>query len=596
LRQDNHPDKIGRYQILERVGRGGMGVLLRGVDPVLDREVAIKLMLLDFSEDAEQMRPRFYREARAAAKLQHPNIVTVFEFAEDGNTPYIVMEFLRGQSLQARMNSPLPLTLDEKLHVIAQLCNALHYAHEQGVVHRDIKPANIFILPDGSVKLLDFGVAKLATSTLTRQGDVLGSASYMSPEQVSGGAVDGRSDIFSTGVVLYELLANRKPFQADTLTAQVVKLLREEPPSLDEVAPGLPPHLVGTVRKALAKEPVVRFQTAGDLAKELQWIRQNLLSQNQAALALDETRFATPTQLIELQKHLDKDRMEAAGVVSPSGVRSGSAIIPAKPQPGWVVPAMIGAGVVAAGALVFMLMSGRTDPTPEPGTTPGAAAATPGAAPPVTASPATPAMRNLQVESIPAGADIVVDNQPTNQRTPATIQLSGAGPHRLRLSRPGSVTQEIMLTDADLKAGAVSYKLVSAEPTGVQVSISAPYPVEVWNGSQSLGRAADSHRLRIEPGTRLRIAARNYLLNDTITVPGRNFEYRAPAVGYLTVLTNFETCEVRVSGQTLGAPPITKLPVAAGQYRVEVICPDGQNPPGQFVTVNPNETETARIR
>jgi serine/threonine-protein kinase len=590
-RQDNHPEKIGRYQILERVGRGGMGVLLRGVDPVLDREVAIKLMLLDFSEDADQMRPRFYREARAAAKLQHPNIVTVFEFAEDGNTPYIVMEFLRGQSLQARMTSPLPLSLDEKLNVIAQLCNALHYAHEQGVVHRDIKPANIFILPDGSVKLLDFGVAKLATSTLTRQGDVLGSASYMSPEQVSGGAVDGRSDIFSTGVVLYELLANRKPFHADTLTAQVVKLLREEPPSLDEVAPGLPPHLVGVVKKALSKEPATRFQTAGDLAKELQWIRQNLQSQNQGALALDETRFATPTQLAELQKHLDKDRIEAAATVSPSGVRSGSAIIPAKQQPPWVVPAMIGAAVIAAGALVFMLMRGGGEQPAADGRV-ETVTSVPGGP---TTPPAVPT-RKLQVETIPAGADIVVNGQPTSLKTPATVQLSGTGPHRLRLSRPGSETQEVTLTDADLKAGAVSYKLAEPAPAGVSVTISASYPVEVWNGSQSLGRAAESHRLRVEPGTRLRIASRAFLLNDTVTVPGRNFEYRAPAVGYLTVLTNFETCEVRVGTQSLGAPPITRLPVAAGQYRVEVVCPTGQNPPGQFVTVNPNETATARIR
>ena len=206
------PAQIGRYQVIERVGKGGMGVLFRGMDPVLDREVAIKLMLVDFSDDEEQMRPRFYVEARAAAKLQHRNIVTVFEFAEEGNTPYI----LRGTSLAARMVSPLPLSLDAKLDIIAQLCDALHYAHEQGVVHRDVKPANVFLLTDGTVKLLDFGIAKMASSGLTRQGDVLGSASYMSPEQVRGSdMVDGRADIFSTGVVLYELLAGKKPFESD---------------------------------------------------------------------------------------------------------------------------------------------------------------------------------------------------------------------------------------------------------------------------------------------------------------------------------------------------------------------------------------------
>ena len=241
-----NPEKIGRYQVIERVGRGGMGVLYRGVDPVLDREVAIKLMLVDFSEDEEQMRPRFYREARAAAKLQHRNIVTVFEFAEEGSTPYIVMEFLRGVSLAARMTSPLPLTLDDKLDIVAQLCTALHYAHEQGVVHRDVKPANVFILNDGTVKLLDFGIAKVTTSTLTRKGDVLGSASYMSPEQVSGSDdVDGRSDIFSTGVVLYELLAGRKPFHAEAPTAIIMKILHEPPTPLEQLVTGLPAPLDG---------------------------------------------------------------------------------------------------------------------------------------------------------------------------------------------------------------------------------------------------------------------------------------------------------------------------------------------------------------
>src|SRR4029079_877573 len=205
-----------------------MGVLFRGVDPALDREVAIKLMLVDFSEDEEQMRPRFYREARAAAKLQHRNIVTIFEFAEEGTTPYIVMEFLRGVPLNSRMSSPVPLSLGDKIDTVAQLCTALNYAHEEGVVHRDVKPANVFILNDGTVKLLDFGIAKVTTSTLTRKGDVLGSASYMSPEQVSGSdAVDGRSDIFSAGVVLYELLAGRKPFHAEAPTAIIMKLLHE---------------------------------------------------------------------------------------------------------------------------------------------------------------------------------------------------------------------------------------------------------------------------------------------------------------------------------------------------------------------------------
>src|SRR4249919_172864 len=247
-----HLEKIGRYKVLERVGKGGMGVLYRGFDPVLDREVAIKLMLADFSEDAEQMRPRFYREARAAAKLNHRNIVTIFEFAEESNVPYIVMEFLRGSPLGARLHAQPPLTLDDKLNIVAQLCDGLAYAHEQGVVHRDVKPDNVFLLEDGTVKLLDFGIAKLTSSTLTRQGDVLGSASYMSPEQVSGGeSVDGRADIFSTGVVLYELLAGRKPFVADSPTAVILKILKEDPTPIETLVKDLPPELIAAVMRAL---------------------------------------------------------------------------------------------------------------------------------------------------------------------------------------------------------------------------------------------------------------------------------------------------------------------------------------------------------
>src|SRR5688500_9890505 len=415
-----------------------MGVLYRGIDPVLDREVAIKLMLMDFSEDTEQMRPRFYREAQAAAKLQHSNIVTVFEFAEDHNTPYIVMEFLKGSSLAQRMTSPLPLTLDDKLNVVAQLCGALHYAHSQGVVHRDIKPANIFILPDGTVKLLDFGVAKLTTSTLTRQGDVLGSASYMSPEQVSGSdTVDGRSDIFSVGVMLYELLAGRKPFMGEGPTATIVKILREDPPSLNQTAPGLPPQLVAAVEKALAKNPPDRFQTAGDLARELQWLRRSIDVAAPGAPGLEESRFATPTQMYELQKQLD---LPPAPGAKPAEKESKNR---------WVIPVAVAAVLLIGVAAVFggkFLKGNSTASDPATASPAASTAATPAA--PVEATPAS-----LQITTDPPGAAISVNGRPTNQTTPASVALAGPGPFALKLTKRGFVAQDINLTDADLKKG-----------------------------------------------------------------------------------------------------------------------------------------------
>ena len=573
----NIPEKIGRYQILERVGKGGMGVLYRGVDPVLDREVAIKVMLVDLSDDTEQMRPRFYREAQAAARLQHPNIVTIFEFAEDHNMPYIVMEFLRGTPLDARLASPIPLTLDDKLNVVAQLCSALNYAHAQGIVHRDIKPANIFVLPDGSVKLLDFGVAKLTSSTLTRQGDVLGSVSYMSPEQLSGSdSIDGRSDIFSVGVMLYEMLGGRKPFKGDSPTTTIVQILRETPPALDSLVAGLPTQLIAVVAKALAKDPSDRYANAGELARDLQLIRRNLAVTQEGA-DFDETRFASPAELKVLQQQLELDA---------------SSRPPAPPAPAparrWTVP-LVAAAVVMIGVAAVVVGNRR-----DGGGTPAATTTvptTPGGAP---APPVT--SRVIRIESSPQGAEVALDGKPTGEMTPAPLTLSGPGPFSLRLSKRGFVAQEVRLTEADLARGSATYTLAAAEVARVPVTIASAYPVEVLSGSQTLARASASHQLSVPAGTRLRVVARDLLLDHPLSVGPRPMTYNTPSVGRLTVLTRYETCNVKVGDRILGFPPITRKEVAAGQYRVDIVCQGGVSPPGQFVTVSPNETATVKVQ
>ena len=574
------PEKIGRYQILERVGKGGMGVLYRGVDPVLDREVAIKVMLVDFSDDTEQMRPRFYREAQAAAKLQHSNIVTIFEFAEDDNTPYIVMEFLRGTGLDARMAAPLPLTLDDKLNIIAQLCSALNYAHAQGVVHRDIKPANLFLLPDGTTKLLDFGVAKLTSSTLTKQGDVIGSVSYMSPEQLSGSdTIDGRSDIFSAGVVLYELLTGRKPFKGDSPTGTIVQILRQEPPPVDEIVPGIPPQLAAVVRKALAKEPADRYATAGEFGRDLQIIRRNLQTLQDAS-TLDETRFASQAELAALQQQLNKD----AASKSPTGVTT------APSSRRWVIPAAAGGVVVAVVAAFLMTRGGETSGSAD--ASPNVTAA---AAGPATAAAATEKSVRLRVESAPAGAEISVNGRGTGEVTPTPVTLTGAGPFTLRVSKRGFVPQEIRVSEADLSKGSMSVTLAAAEVQRVPVTISSAYPVEVLSGSQTLAAAGPSHQLNVPAGSRLRVVARDLMLDEVLSVTTKPVQYNAPPVGRLTVLTKFETCNVKIGDRTLGFPPISRLPIVAGQYRVDIVCQTGTNPPGQFVTVPANDTATVRI-
>src|SRR5260221_7970120 len=223
---------IGRYVVKGRIGRGGMGMVYRGLDEALEREVAVKTLTIEGTLD-EESRQRFQIEAKAAAKLQHQNIVTVFELGEDRGVPFIAMEMLPGVDLEGLVRSGEELLLGEKLDIVVQVCRGLAYAHEHGIVHRDIKPSNIRLLDDGTAKIMDFGIAKLGGTQLTKAGMMVGTVHYMSPEQVRGKPLDGRSDVFSVGVILYELLAGRRPFKGAAPTAILYKIVNEEPAPLD---------------------------------------------------------------------------------------------------------------------------------------------------------------------------------------------------------------------------------------------------------------------------------------------------------------------------------------------------------------------------
>ena len=261
--------RIGRYLITGRIGRGGMGMVYRGLDEALEREVAVKTLTAEGTFDAES-RQRFEREARAAARLQHPNIVTVFELGEDRGVPYIAMELLPGTDLEALLRSGEEIPLAEKLDVVAQVCRGLAYAHERGIVHRDIKPNNVRLLDDGTAKIMDFGIAKYGDAHLTKTGMMVGTVHYMSPEQVRGKPLDGRSDVFSLGVILYELLAGERPFRGEGATQILYKIVHEEPPSVDLGSLGeLGPKLQAILALALAKEPEARYPGAAALGRAL---------------------------------------------------------------------------------------------------------------------------------------------------------------------------------------------------------------------------------------------------------------------------------------------------------------------------------------
>jgi serine/threonine protein kinase len=269
------PRRIGAYDIIDVIGRGGMGTVFRGNDPRIGRPVAIK-MLTAAVADADLLQ-RFYREAQYTGSLHHQNIVTVYELGHEENVPYLVMEYLEGLSLETMIVSRRPMPIAEKLGIILQVCSGLTYAHKRGLVHRDIKPANIVILEDGTAKIVDFGIALLGGSTLTRTGQVVGSFNYMSPEQLNGVEVDARTDVYSTGVVLFQLLTGVLPFEGATTAATLMKIVQDPPPMLGQYMPECPPELDAIIHRALVKNRDERYASPEEFAIDLARVHQQYL-------------------------------------------------------------------------------------------------------------------------------------------------------------------------------------------------------------------------------------------------------------------------------------------------------------------------------
>jgi serine/threonine protein kinase len=297
LPRRSSPERIGRYQVIERIGRGAMGVVYRAHDAAMGRDVALKVLMADLEDDPD-IRTRFHREAEAAARLSHPNIITIFDVGEDNDRFFIVMELLRGATLKTFLKQSDAAPIERKLDLMIQLCAGLGAAHNAAIYHRDVKPGNIFVRSDGILKILDFGVARLASSSMTASGFIVGTPDYMSPEQARGADIDGRSDIFSLGGVFYFMLTGRKPFPATDLPSLFHQIQNEDPPRL--LGAEAPPELAAVITKALSKKRETRYQTCQDLMADLEIVRQVYPLKARRTLAGGPTMAEGPADVPEV--------------------------------------------------------------------------------------------------------------------------------------------------------------------------------------------------------------------------------------------------------------------------------------------------------
>ena len=372
------PSRIGNFEVLSQIGSGGMGTVYLGRDPGLGRQVAIKVIREEVRD--KEVLDRFFREARAAAALRHPNIITVYTSGQHEYQPYMVMEFVDGESLAEIIRSRRTLPLSDKMSYLEQICAGLHFAHRAGIVHRDIKPANIMIDREGVVRILDFGIARIEGSAMTQDGSLMGSLNYMSPEQMLGRPADHRSDIFSVGSVAYELLCYQQAFKGGLNDGLLHRLPHEAPPALSSLYPGLPPALEQVVMRALEKAPEQRFQDLAEMRSAIVGGQAGPKPEDDRTVRI--TRPGTPD-------------------VPPAGVAEAPA--PQSPTP---VPA--------------------ASPTPPPAQPPPTPVSAPASAPPPIPTTSVPPSQKLQLKK-EVGGDARAASTIAKQTTPTATRAVAAG-------------------------------------------------------------------------------------------------------------------------------------------------------------------------
>ena len=421
-------DRVGRFQIIQELGRGAMGVVYQAIDPTIGRSVAIKTIRLREVDDSEQrarLRERLFREARSAGVLSHPNIVTIYDMDEEDGLAYIAMQFVNGPTVEALLDGPetappKPLTPEAIFRILRQTASALDFAHSKGIVHRDIKPANIMIDDDGTVKIADFGIAKAsAAGNLTASGTILGTPNYMSPEQVQGSAIDGRSDQFSLGVVAYEILTGERPFPGENLGTVIYRIVAEPAIEPAQINPALGPEIGRVLQRALQKNPKRRFLSCTEFIGQLHDACE--ATPGWHALARTHgipTDSTAPAPIAKRPRRKTTNSLTASPallVIAPDP--PAPAAKEAQPTPSMVKPALAAFAVVLA---VLALVAWQTNgPAEEPQKAPAAAAQPTPLAEDVETPPAqqTPVSTPTSTAAgVPDSTPLLVDTVPAKQQ------------------------------------------------------------------------------------------------------------------------------------------------------------------------------------
>ncbi|QQR72808.1 MAG: serine/threonine protein kinase [Holophagales bacterium] len=551
---------IGKYQILEKIGVGGFGIVYKGYDPFIKRHVAVKTC----TSDDEDTRQRFYREAEIAGNLQHRNIVTVYDFGVQEGIPYLVQEYLSGEDLDHKIKRRDFLAFPQKLFYLIQIARGLEFAHAHGVIHRDIKPANIRVLEDDTAKILDFGIAKaaLASTNLTQAGMTLGTASYLSPEQIRGEAVDRRTDIFSFGILAYELLSYRRPFEGPQISAIFYRILNEAPRPLRELWPDGPDELIQLVGRCLEKDPARRYPDCAALRRDLENLRsRRSVDQTVTRPAFDLELAHAPTAVLDLGDNGRRAPREAADSsmvdlelghrpeTPPATTSLRRAAATRRHAPRGLVLTAVGLAGLAALAATAWLLAGQL----------GGGFTWPGADPRrVTSAPAT-------------ATPTVAPPSPTPTRPPVTPTATAVpSPTPTPPPRPAVLTVE--------PGGSTATRVKLGERT---FELDHPVRLELPAGSYTITFVSEvpGYDVREESSVRLREGEQ------------RRLENPIPRPAMLTVRPHLNTPQgqVLLDGRPLGATPLQKRLLRPGAHLLEV-APLGEGGTGkvsQTVTLAP---------